>query len=397
MRERERENSETSAAHGVKRAPAKGRQPQHRLLDLEGTAGNAAVVRLLHRPDHPQHPNRTHSAPPAAVQRAVTVGGAKVSDPSLLIEEHDLAQHLLTATGQQVLDYLKHPSGAHADLQAKDTEDLVIQVERIAAMIDLVRSINATGILGRKSLVAQGVAHTGSNDRGNETSLAVNVLDARGAKSGDQIKNVVTNSLTAPSNGSFSVAMERPQDDDMVLEELAKVTGGSLSEQELADIRKAAGGDEQTMKLLVSAMQEEKRFGARSKTVEEHASLLQERTQNTAMAIINEPGPDVANLSPRAAAYESDVPSDRIPPGKGGFTSLVLPSWVEPYGPLLMTNWPEGVEMRFAGSKQVTAHYRAQDKDYPVTVEAPDYGSEIQKQLTQFELIATHILKATSL
>lgn len=266
-------------------------------------------------------------------------------------------------------------------------------------MIDLVHSINTSGILGRRTLVEQGIAHTGSNDRGSATALAVNVLDARGARDLAQIQDVVTKSLTEPNNGSFSVAMERPQDDDMILDERAgDLDGVELSAEELADIREAAQGDESMTRVLTSAMKRERLSDAHGTTVAQYVALLQERTQNTAMAIIGEPGPDVATLSPGVRSYESDVPSDKIQPGEGGFTSLVLPAWFEPYGPLLMTReWPKGVALRFAGTKKITAHYRAKGTDWPVTVEAPDYGSEIQSQLQQFKVIATHILKISSL
>ncbi|MGW1052643.1 eCIS core domain-containing protein [Streptomyces sp. NPDC002521] len=347
-----------------------------------------------------QAPGTTQSVPAvpaAAVQRTVIVGGAQVGDPLEFIKENGL-DYLLTSTGEQVLRIVTRPAFNSA-LEARDGEELVLEVGRIAAMIDLVHSINTSGILGRRALTEQGIAHTGSNDRGDSTALAVNVLDARTAHSSAQIQDVVTNSLTEPNNGSFSVAMERPVDDDIILDEMATlVDDGTLSEKDLADIHQAAGGDESLIRGLVSAMGRERLSEAQGRTVEQYVSLLQERTQNTAMAIISKPGSDVATLSPGLGAYESDVPSDKIPAGEGGFTSLILPAWFEPYGPLLMTQpWPEGVALRFAGTKQITAHYRAKGRDWPVTVDAPDYGSEIERQLRQFQLIATHILKISSL
>ncbi|MGP3683460.1 eCIS core domain-containing protein [Streptomyces sp. IBSNAI002] len=339
------------------------------------------------------------ASPPEAVQRTVTMKGAQVDDPARLIQESDL-DHLLEPTGRRVLAYLKD-SRANAALEVNDPEELLIEVGRIAAMIDLVHSINTRGILGRRTLVDQGIAHTGSNDRGDSTALAVNVLDTRGAQNPDlaRIQEVVTKSLTEPNNGSFSVAMERPQDDDVILDEMAgDLDAITLPEADLAGIRKAAQGDESLARILTSAMKRERLSDDQGATVAQYVSLLQERTQNTAMAIVNRPGPDVATLSPGVTSYESDVPSDRIRPGEGGFTSLVLPAWFEPYGLLLMMQeWPEGVALRFAGTKAITAHYRAKGTDWPVTVEAPDYGAEIQSQLQQFKVIATHILKISSL
>ncbi|MFD8980373.1 DUF4157 domain-containing protein [Streptomyces sp. NPDC059564] len=335
-------------------------------------------------------PDRVAAA--GAVQRAVVVGGSPVSDPAVLLREKDL-EYLVTTTGERVLRYLKSP-GADAVLEAADADGLVLEIGRIGAMIDLVQGINRSGILGRASLVEQGIAHTGSNDTGNSTALAVNVLDARGIQDPDRIRAIVAQSLTDPNNGSFSVAMERPEDEDFVLDQLSWAKGGELSEQQLADVRQSAQGDEGTARALISFMKGEKLSEAQGEMLAGYVSMLQERTQNTAMAIVNRPGADVTTLSAGAGAYESDVPSDKIPPGARGFTSLVLPAWFEPYGPLLMNqDWPQGVALRFAGNKQVTAHFRAKGTDWPVTVEAPDYGTEIERQLQQFKVIATHILK----
>ncbi|MEW1871255.1 DUF4157 domain-containing protein [Streptomyces caelestis] len=347
----------------------------------------------------PEHP--VADGGETAVQRAVLVGGAEVAEPARLVEEAGL-DHLLTDTARLVLGYAPQLT-AEVPLQVKDAEDLVIEVGRIAAMIDLVHSINSSGILGRRTLSRQGTAFTGSNDEGDGTALAVNVLDARAGGSDADIRNVVDESLTARDRGSFSVAMERPVDDDMILADMAGgVPGAALSETELAAIREAAEGDASLIGMLVSAKLNDKKgellAESHAETVAQYRSLLQERTQNTAMAIIGRPGADVLTKGPHLGSYESDVPSDRIPPGPGGFTSLVLPRWFEPYGPLLMTrDWPKGVTLRFAGNRQITAYYRAKGNDHPVTVDAPDYATEIEAQLRKFQVIATHILKTAGL
>ncbi|MER5931114.1 hypothetical protein [Streptomyces sp. NPDC002054] len=329
----------------------------------------------------------------SAVQRTAIVGGARVGDPLALIEENNLS-HLLTPTALSVLEFVKG-QGDKTLLQAKDAESLAIQAMRTAALIELVRSINSSGILGRRSLSRQGISHTGSNDRGNETALAVNVLDARGARNPEDIADTVTKSLTEPNNGSFSVAMERPQDDDMILDDMSRdARDVELTTAELAEIRETAKGQEELIPYLISAKKQDRLADGHESTLAMYGSLLRERTEDTVMAIIDNPGPDVATLGPHSGAYESDVPSDRIAPGKDGFTSLVLPAWFEPYGLLLpLKEWPAGVALRFAGTKQVTAHFRAKGKDWPITVEAPDYGTEITAHLQKFKLIATHILK----
>lgn len=360
---------------------------------------NARRVMAGPVPMHTAGPEHSAAAvEETTVQRAVLVSGAEVADPARVVQDADL-NYLLTDTGRLVLRNV--PRLADALLQAKDAEDLVIKVGRIAAMIDLIRSINSSGISGRRTLSRQGQAFTGSNDEGNSTALAVNVLDARGGGAAAGLGNVVNESLTARDRGSFSVAMERPVDDDMILGEMAEdVPGARLSGTELAAIHEAAEGDESLVRMLVSAKLKDKRgellAESHADTVAQYRSLLQDRTQNTAMAIISRPGADVLTKDPHLGSYESDVPSDRIPPGPGGFTSLVLPQWFEPYR-LLVEEWPAGVALKFAGNRQITAYYRAKNNDYPVTVDAPDYASEIEAQLQKFQVIATHILKTASL
>ncbi|MFI9760679.1 DUF4157 domain-containing protein [Streptomyces sp. NPDC051963] len=363
---------------------------------------NARRVMAGPTPTHtadPGHPAAV--AEPTAVQRVVLVSGAEVADPARLVADADL-DHLLTDTGRLVLS-LAPRLGADAPLQAKDAEDLVIEVERIASMIDLVHSINSSGILGRRTMSQQGRAFIGSNDEGDSTALAVNVLDARTGGTAAGIRDVVNESLTARDRGSFSVAMERPVDEDMILDEMATdVSGVALDEKELAAIHEAAGGEQSLIQMLVRAKVNDRKgellAESHEATVAQYRSLLEGRTQNTAMAIVGRPGDDVLTKGPHLGSYESDVPSDRIPPGPGGFTSLVLPRWFEPYGPLLMTReWPTGVELKFAGNQQITAHYRAKGNDYPVTVDAPDYATEIAAQLQKFQVIATHILKTAAL
>ncbi|MCT4352202.1 hypothetical protein M5362_03535 [Streptomyces sp. Je 1-79] len=418
MREREtREAAGARQGRGAVRHPVEDGSATRGLAGLQGRMGNTAVVQLLRRSGHPgardalmpapapspamdRTASESHAtaspqaAPQTAVQRAVTVGGSAVADLAELIASNGL-DDLVTDTGRRVLAYLGDPR-VKVDLAVQDADYLVLEVGRIAAMIDLIHSINGSGILGRRTLVGQDIAHTGSNDLGDTTALAVNVLDKRGTEDPDRIRGVVNQSLTQPDNGSFSVAMERPRKEDMILREIDELTEGRLSESERQQIARDAMGDASLVKALENMKKGEKLEEARAEVVARFTSLLQERTQNTAMAIVSAPGQDVANLAPGARTYESDVPSDRLAPGgAGGFTSLVLPQWFESYGPLLMDrDWPQGVTLGFAGNKQITAHYKARGRDWPVTVDAPDYAPEIERQLRQFQVIATHILKA---
>ncbi|GIF08966.1 hypothetical protein [Actinoplanes siamensis] len=378
-----RRHDTTPAAVPTRVAPPSPRRPATgppgnaaQILALQRTVGNAAVGRLI-----------------TPVQRAVTVGGKAVDDPVALLatKQHD---ELLSGMGRTVLGWAAR---GQATLAATDVDDLVIQVERIAAMASLAGSILSSGILGRKTMSRSGTAFSGSNDRGDDTALAVNVLDNRsGAYDSDRL---VHDSLTARDRGSFSVAMERPTDDDMVRDQLLEDRNRPrpdvpLSEPEQQEILKQSGGDPTMLRVLTERKLEEK-FDRHGETLGLNRAVFNERVQNTIMAIMSRPGADVATRAD-GGGYESSVPADVIPPGPGGFTTLIFPKWFEPWAPLMLTGLtsdPTGLTIRFAGDRRVTAKYRALGEDHDVTVDAPDYASEVGEQLTRFGAIATHILK----
>lgn len=366
MRARDSSATGSPVAPAVRASsPARLAHGQAALLALQRAAGNAAVSRSL-------------------VQRAVIVGGAPVHDPVGILRA-DSNHVLMSATGWRVVEWAR---AGNADLTAADTEGLVVEAERIAAMVELVRSIRNRGILGRRTLTQRQISFAGSNDRGDTTALAVNVLDSR--RAGHDVDQLVTNSLTAPKNGSFSVAMERPPGTDMVLDQLRedRQLDTEPTEQERKEAIAVAGGNTEDERLILKLMVAERQNKG---TIDRNQNVLAERVRNTAMAIIPQPAGDIANRED-GGFYESDVPADRIPPGTGGFTLLVLPQWFKPYAPMVQP-WPKDVEARFMGDRQVTAHFTAGDVDLPVTVDAPGFGTQIREQLTKFQYLATHILK----
>lgn len=341
---------------------------------------------------------RGSAAPvPLTVQRAVRVGGELVTDPVRLLRDNNGLDELLSATGEQVLIWALK---GRADLVATDAVGLLLEAERIAAMIDLVQSIVRTGILGRKTLTQLGMDYTGSNDAGNRTALAVNVLDNRGGR--HDVRDMVDRSLTVPKNGSFSVAMERPVSDDMIVEQMEEDMAlrppAVLSAEERRTIREQAKGDSTLERLLTEHAIEAKRGDTRPATLARNQNIFDQRVQNTMMAIVPRPDRSIAYMSPGYGGYESSVPSDRIPPGPGGFTTLVFPKWFEAFAPLMLRgiDWPQGVDVQFVGDRKITAHYRAKDVDWPITVDAPDYASEVAAQLEEFQYLATHILKTST-
>jgi len=366
MRARDRFTAGSPIAPAVRgRGPDRPANSQAALLALQRAAGNDAVSRSL-------------------VQRAVIVGGAPVHDPVGMLRAGD--NHLLMSdTGWRVVEWAR---AGKATLTAADTEGLVVESERIAAMVELVRSIRNQGILGRRTLTQRQMSFAGSNDRGDTTGLAVNVLDSRGG--GHDVGQMVTDSLTAPKNGSFSVAMERPAHEDMVLDQLAedRLVDAEPTEEDRQKATGLAKGDSQWLPTILKMVVAERQ---RAGTMTRNQNVFEERVRNTIMAIVRRPAGTIANRD-AGGFYESDVPADHIPAGTGGFTLLVLPQWFQPYAPMVRP-WPENVEARFVGNRRLTAHFLAGGVDLPVTVDAPDFGSEIQQQLTQFQYLATHILK----
>ncbi|MFI1996897.1 hypothetical protein [Actinoplanes sp. NPDC020271] len=377
-----RRHDTTPAAVPTRVAPPSPRRPAGpsgnaaQILALQRTVGNAAVGRLI-----------------TPVQRAVTVGGEAVDDPVALLatKQHDA---LLSGMGHTVLGWAARGG---ATLAATDVDDLMIQVERIAAMASLAGSILSSGILGRKTMSRSGTAFSGSNDQGDDTALAVNVLDNRsGAYDSGRL---VHESLTTRDRGSFSVAVERPTDDDMVRDQLLEDRNRPrpdvpLSEPERQEILQLSGGDSTMLRLLTERKLEEK-LDLHGETLRLNRAVFNERVQNTIMAIMSRPGTDVATRAD-GGGYESSVPADVIPPGPGGFTTLIFPKWFEPWAPLMLTGLtsdPTGLTIRFAGDRQITAKYRALGEDHDVTVDAPDYATEVREQLDRFGVIATHILK----
>ena len=123
-------------------------------------------------------------------------------------------------------------------------------------------------------------------------------------------------------------------------------------------------------------------------------SEMQDRAMNTIMAVVPNPNGRIANLSERSASYESDVPSGKIPVGDGGFTSLLIPEWFQPFYLMIEDLQPPNITVRFVGTKTITANYKTRNGHIPVTLNAPDYGSEISPLLQEFKLLATHILTA---
>jgi hypothetical protein len=362
------------------------------MLALQHAVGDATVCRQLthDRSEHGTADVTVVSPAVTSVQRTIVVGGEPVNDPITLLTNAE-KQHFLSETGRQVLEWARTDK---AKLTAADADGLLAETKRIAAMIDLVGSILDKGILGRRTLSEQGLTYTGSNDRGNTTALAVNVLDARGGT--HLIDEMVKHSLTAPNHGSFSVAMERPAGNDMVLDQMATDAAQvELSEEDLQKARDQADGDPDWERIFAKRMLENAKAEVYERTLKLNQAVFDRRVQNTMMAIMAKPNKEIA-IRNVPGDYESSVRADQIPPGPSGFTTLVFPEWFETYFPLLCASgrvWPENVTTRFVSTDQITAHYRAQGQNWEITVNAPDYADEISKQLRKLEYIATHILK----
>ena len=335
---------------------------------------------------------RPHPAAPP-VQRRVTIRGGEIDsiidylgpeqwDELVSLDEAEAAGWML---------------GLSRTWDFSGPEDLILFVNKVYSLAKLIRSIFAAGLLSRANLVQRGIEYVGSEDVGSGGKLAVNVLDRRGG-----VRNpleIARESMTAENRGSISVALEREDDwikqssDEDRFGEWIKPQHVQLTEAERKRIEDAQvsgwGG------MVERRIRENKAFEQNQLLLNNlYLPEMTERAQNTIMAIIPRPPGTVANLEPRDISYESDFPGGEVRPGAGGFTTLLIPQWFQPFYLMLEDVQPHGVEVRFVGNRAVTAYYKSQLGQIPVTVNAPDYAGEVAQELQTFSYIATHILTA---
>ena len=328
----------------------------------------------------------------AVIQRKVTVAGQDV--PSVVGHLHggDLGE-LISTEASEAAGWML---GLSKTFAFKDSEELLLHAERVYSMAKLIRSLFAHGLLSRTQLVQKRIDYVGSVDAGREGGLAINVLDMRGGE--DDAKYQADQSMTARDHGSISVALERDKD---------WIKGADEEPTEWRTPEGAPWSDEDERALphseapsLVDAVRKHQK---ENRALEHNERLLNslykpemtERAQNTVMAIVPKPQDiGAAHKDPIAPLYEHKAPSGHIAPGQGGFTTLLIPGWFEPFYLMLEAQQPRGLEVRFVGDKAVTAYYKAGAHQIPVSVTAPDYASEVAQDLQRFETVATHILTA---
>jgi len=344
---------------------------------------------------------------PAApsVQRKVTINGK---------EKDSIISYLFT-TGWDELISLDEAEVAGWLLGDSRTwnfsgpEDLILYVDKVYSMTKLIRSVFASGILSCEELNKQKIDYVGSEDVGKVGKLAVNVLIKGGGKKSAQ--EIADESMTAENRGSISVALERQNDwlkaspDEELGGEWTKPEQIVLTSEEQKDIQNAGeevaktDGDEMgnlVKKALETKIKETKAYDQNQELLNNlFGPEMEERAQNTIMAIITNPSKSIANIGENEdISYESDVPGGKIPSGDAGFTTLLIPQWFEPFYMMLKDQQPDDVEVRFVGDKNVTAKYKSPLGSIPVTVNAPDYAGEVAEKLEEFKTIATHILTA---
>lgn len=331
----------------------------------------------------------------APVQRRVTIGGQQVDSVVDAVGDN---WPLLSLEAAEAAGWMR---GLSPTWDFADPEYLLLFANRVAAMTKLIRSIFATGILSRERLAAGGIPFVGSEDVGNAGKLAVNVLDNR--VGGRTAASIADESMIAQDRGSISVAFERENDwikqgpDDDEFGEWTKPQHVALTDQETREVTEMAGGNPALAEMITRHRQQNTAFARNEALLNGlYSPEMNDRAQNTLMAVV--PRPDsMAVLSPRDLSYESEAPGGQIVPGQGGFTTLLIPQWYQPFYLMLRQIQPPGVTVRFVGNTQVTAFYKSPLGQIPVTVDAPDYASEVGPELQQFRYLATHILTADPL
>lgn len=328
------------------------------------------------------------------MQRKVTVKGRELSSIVMYLNQ----VNYLGQTGWDVLLSLDETEAAGWMLglsptwNFEDAADIILFVNKVSSMTGLIRGIFRTGILSRTKLHEQGIDYVGSEDSGTQGDLAVNVLDNRKKKLSAQ--DITESSMIADNRGSISVALERQ--DDWIKNDLLRGGEVELSEARRREITEEYSG------LASSVMALEQKNVAYQQNKEYLNGLanseMSDRAHRTIMAVIplshdeDDKRKDFGVISERDVSYESTVSSGKISPGEGGFTTLIIPNWYQPFFLMLEKFIPRGIDVKFVGSKVVTATYKFNGEYIPVTIEAPDYASEVTPLLETFELLATHIL-----
>lgn len=367
---------------------ANGRPQVRQLREYQHVAGQSPRVRQLVRLgkvlNHRREAGAAEAGAGAApVQRTVTIKGKEIDD---------VAGFLGNAWNAALGEVAGWLLALDQPLDFSGPEDLLQFLDRAAAMVKLTRSIFNSGILSRKRLHESKIDYVGSEDAGKEGKLAVNVLDRRGGER--TAADVASESMTAKDRGSISVALERENDWLKKSPPWTKPEHVQLTAEEIEQIAKDVGGEESLVQALTSHRRQNKAFELNEAMLNGPFSPeMTRRAQDTLMAIVPHPE-KLANLDPRDGSYETHVPGGEIAPGAGGFTTLLVPQWFQPFYPLLKDLQPQGLDVRFVGNRKVTAHYKSPLGHIPVTVDAPDYESEVAADLDKFEFLVTHVLTA---
>jgi len=333
----------------------------------------------------------------APVQRVVNIGGTEVKSIADYLAEQD-SDRALSPTESEMCTWML--TAAHP-WDFASLEELLVLANRASSTEKLLISIFTNGILSRREMAKKQVDYTGSEDVGENGGLAVNVLDNRKNIQGNS--EMVNDSLTSEDRGSISVALERKNDRIKTL--LKKATDMALSETEVDEIKnnpayKDLVEDETMLNFLLKDKKQQKATDENERMLnEDHNPEMEKRAMTTIMAVIHQPSEKIANLSTPERSYEGEVPSGSIPPTseeqtEDTFSTLLIPNWFEPFHARIRDHQPPHVATRFVGTKTITAHYKTGDGHLPVTVDAPDYESELTPLLTEFKLLVTHILTA---
>jgi hypothetical protein len=326
--------------------------------------------------------------PQSLVQRKVVISGSGIENMVEYLTEKGKMDGLSIGV-EEACAWMQE----YGDFAFDDVDKFLEHAERASSVTGLLRSVFGNGILSRNELAKNEVDYVGSEDIGDQGDLAVNVLDHRGEDKTAQ--EVTEDSMSATDRGSISVALERRN--DPIKDVLKKRGDIELTEEQKKQVREQAAGipDE----YIEIAMNLEKDNIAAL----ENESLLNgelkpemlNRAMMTIMVVINQPTEGIANLSNRSASYESTAPTGKISPnGPDGYSTLLIPDWFQPFYPMVEKEGPEDIAVKFVGTSTITANYKTNDGHIPVTIDAPDYASEVTPLLDEFNYLATHILTA---
>ncbi|MEM7151972.1 MAG: hypothetical protein AAF799_03975 [Myxococcota bacterium] len=276
---------------------------------------------------------------------------------------------------------------AHVDREAEIDE---LHPE-VAATIRNANNILRDGVLTRSDLAKKGVKFTGSVDKGEsfQNDVSVNLLRTTDEQDADE---VAEDSVTAADRGSLSVALERPNDEELMAD-FAKPPLTAEEEEQLQGVPEGMRAG--LRRALLSNTLPQPNANATAE--------LSRRAQRSVLAITTPSRlsggrsatrrEQIGDFKKKPLESRSEERQLRGSIRPGSLHSLVVPESIRDHAHLLHN--PHKVPIRFVGNKSTDVHFKPGDgqRNIPVTIDAPDFGSAVSDALKDNPRLLTHVAR----